>query len=681
MLDESEEFRAFAENIQQEVIARADAAEDGALRSEAFAELVFDYLREAGEIDDGIACAFEARGMRCSGYYVSEDNDRLDLFLVVPVLDGAASTVAKADIDNAFRRLKAFFTRSTEGLHQGLESALQGFDMALSIWEAREDLSHVRLFVITDGIATVDQIENETIGEIDVSSHLWDVRRLARSVSSGANREPIRIDFEALNGSPVQCVSAAPPGSGYRCLVGIMPGDVLVGMYQLHGPRLLERNVRSFLQLKGKVNQSIRKTIMNEPEMFLAFNNGLSITASGLDVVEVGGGVVELRGAQDLQIVNGGQTTGSIYRAARKDKIDASFLQIPMKITEILSDGDVEEIAPRISQSANNQNKVNIADFSSNHPFHRGLEELSRQIWARPTEGKQRQTRWFFERARGQYDDAAAQNRTPAERRAWDAIHPRRQKVSKTDLAKFESTWSQLPHIVSRGAQKCYLDFMDRLDARGSIEPDEQYFKRAMARGILFKETERIVSRQQFGGYRANIVTYTLAWLSHGTAKRVDFDAIWNAQALPEPLADLIESICVDVNRHVTSPPGGQNITEWCKKEVCWERLSGRELQIPEAVERILVKRDPNARKTKHTLEDQSTLAEDARITAVSAVAAETWFSLSAWAKDTQSLQPWERSLAFTLGRNAGQGKAPSPKQALHGERILAEANSLGFRG
>jgi hypothetical protein len=677
---EAEELRTFAENIQQDVIARADAAEDGALRAEAFAELMFEYLHEAGEIEDGISCPFEGKGMRCSGYFVSEDNDRLDLFMVLPRLDGTASTVPKADVDQAFRRLRAFLEKSLDGLHRARESALAGYDMARSVWEARDELGAVRLFVVTDGLATIDRIENEMLGAMEVSSHLWDLRRLYRAVSSGAAREPIRIDFRELNGAPIRCVASTPEGGGYRCLLGILPGSVLVKMYQQFGPRLLERNVRSFLQLKGKVNQSIRSTILDEPQMFLAFNNGLSVTASGLEVEERGDGTADLIAADDFQIVNGGQTTGSIFRAARKDKAEADRLEVPVKITEILADGDVEDIAPRISQSANNQNKVNMADFSSNHPFHRKLEELSRSVWAPPKVGLQRQTRWFFERARGQYHDALAQNRTPAERKAWEAIHPRRQMITKTDLAKFEDTWSQLPHVVSRGAQKCYLDFMDRLDGRGAFEPDEGYFRRAMARAILFKETERIVSRQRFGGYRANIVTYTLAWLSHRTAKRVDLDAIWAAQGLAPTLADFIELLSARAHQHVTEPPGGQNITEWCKKEACWERFRDVDFDLPGPIEACLLTRDSSSRVPEHTLDEQASADEAAAIARVEAVSSDTWFNLSAWAKDTQTLMPWQRGLAFSLGRLAKSGRPPSRKQAAQGEKILAEARSLGFR-
>lgn len=681
-MSETEDLQRFAQNMQQDVIARADAIADGGLRAEVFAELMFEHLADAAEIDDGIACNFEARGMRCSGYYLSEDNDRLDLFLVLPRLDGLALNVSKTDIDTGFRRLTAYLDKAVAGLYREQEEALPAYDMSRAIWDARDDLSHVRLFIITDGLAAVEQLEGSTLGTVEVSRHLWDLRRLYRTASSGASREPIHVDFAAMGGPPLRCIVSSPEGGGYRSLLTMLPGNVLVEMYRLHGPRLLERNVRSFLHLKGKVNQSIRKTIIDEPQMFLAFNNGLSVTATDLKVRDHGDGTVDLLAAGDFQIVNGGQTTGSIFRASRKDKVDASRLQVPVKITEILADGDIEQIAPRISQSANNQNKVNMADFSSNHPFHRKMQELSRSIWAPPASGMQRQSHWFYERARGQYHDALAENRTESERKGWEATNPRSQLITKTDLAKFEQTWSQLPHIVSRHGQKCYLDFMDRLDQRGGFEPDETYFKRCVARALLFKRSERIVSKQEFGGYRANIVTYTLAWLSHRTAKRVDLDAIWAAQELSSSLADFIATISVHAHEHITTPPGGQDVKEWCKKDACWEKFRERSIPVSPAVEAELVSRDKaQAGGSVHAFEEQTSAEEAEQIDRISALPAQIWFDLAAWAKDTQSLQPWQRSLSFSLGKLAANGKPPSRKQATHGERIIAEARSLGFRG
>jgi len=678
---EIDDLQTYAVNILQDVIARADAAEDGAMRAEAFAELMFEHLADAGEIDDGIPCPVDGRGIRCSGYFLSEDNDRLDLFLVVPRLDGTASTVPKADIEAAFRRVRSYLEMALDGLHNKREDALKGYEMTRAVWEARNDLSHVRLFVVTDGLASIDQIESYMIGPIEVSSHLWDLRRLHRAVSSGANREPIHVDFEKLGGA-VRCLVASPLGSGYRCLLAVLPGDLLVEMYRMNGPRLLERNVRSFLQLRGKVNQGIRKTIIEEPQMFLAFNNGLSVTATGLKIVDHGDGTADLLAADDFQIVNGGQTTGSIFRAWRKDKVDAGLLQVPVKITEILSDGNVEEIAPRISQSANNQNKVNMADFSSNHPFHRKMQELSRSIWAPPLSGMQRQTRWFYERARGQYHDALAENRTEAERRKWELIHPRNQLITKTDLAKYEQTWSQLPHIVSRHGQKNYLDFMFALDQRGAFEPDGRYFERCVARAILFKQAEKIVSRQKLGGHRAQIVTYLLAWLSHHTAKRVDLDAIWSAQAIPPALAAFIEILSVHAQAYLTAAPGNQDIGEWSKKEACWEGFRQKTVAIPSDVEAGLISRErAHSAGSASVLEEQTSEAESEQLARVAEVPAQTWFDLAAWAKDTQTLQPWQRSLSFSLGRLAGAGKKPTRKQAMHGEKILQEARSLGFRG
>lgn len=674
------ELREFAREIQQNVFARAEAVEDGAFRETMFTEVMIEHLVDASEIDDGTPCDFEGRGMRCSGWHLSEDGDRLDLFLVIPKLDGEATTVLKSEVETAFRRLFTFLKTALDDLYLKVEDAFDRYDMCRAIHDAVGELSHVRLFVLTDGLVTVDRIDSEVLGSIEVSHHLWDLQRLQRAINSGASREPIRVDFKAMK-IPVRCVVSSPEGGGYRCLLTVLPGNALVEMYHQHGPRLLERNVRSFLQLKGKVNQSIRKTILDEPEMFLAFNNGLSVTASGVEVVDHGDGTAELIAADDFQIVNGGQTTGSIFRAWRKDGSDPARLQVPVKITEILDDGNVEDIAPRISQSANNQNKVNMADFSSNHPFHRKMQELSRSIWAPAPAGVQRQSRWFYERARGQYQDALAQNRTDGERRSWELIHPRSQLVTKTDLAKYEHSWSQRPHIVSRGAQKCYLDFMDLLDQRGSFDPDERYFQRAMARAMLFRQTERIVSRQKFGGYRANIVTYTIAWLSHHTSRRVDLDAIWAAQQLSPALASFVEVLSVHAHRHITQPAGGQNITEWAKREACWEKFKDTEIDIPAALQSELVIRKTRTAADAHALEEEVSEAENEVVRNIAEIPAQTWFDLAAWAKDTQSLETWQRRIAFSLGKLANDRKLPTRRQAVQGEIIVAEARKLGFRG
>lgn len=191
---------------------------------------------------------------------------------------------------------------------------------------------------------------------------------------------------------------------------------------------------------------------------------------------------------------------------------------------------------------------------------------------------------------------------------------------------------------------------MDSLDQRGAFDPDVSYFERAVARAILFKQAEKIVSKQKFGGYRANIVTYSLAWLSHHTAKRVDLDAIWTAQEISTTLATFLEVLGGLAHAHITTPPGGQNVTEWCKKEACWNGFRDRALEIPADVEAELLSRDrAHAAGSSNVLEEQTSAAESELVNRVAEIPAQTWLDLSAWAKDAQTLQPWQRSLSFSL--------------------------------
>lgn len=676
---EAAELERFRHDFVQEVLARADAREDGALRENELTQIFVEYLAEAGEIEDAEVSYHLARGVKANAYNVSDEGDRLDLFVTEPRLSSGPESVTKTEVDTAFRRLRTFLEKSLGEYHAGLEEASDGFDMAWAIWSSRNSLVAVRLFLVTDGLTKIEAIDDFSIGSVEVSHHVWDIRRLYRTAGSGSGHTPIRVDFEVMSGSPLDCLPVPVTSDQYRCFLAVLPAKLIVDLYLKFGPRLLERNVRSFLQLRGNVNKGIRGTIKDEPKMFGAYNNGLSIVVNGVHGREEADGRFQIDSTEDFQVVNGGQTTGSIYRAAVKDGFDVSAVYVPVKITEIRRVEDIDEVAPRISLYANSQNKVNLADFSSNHPFHIKLEELSRNTWAPPKKNMQKQTMWFFERARGQYLDNKSRQGTPSAQKAWEARFPRRQMFSKTDLAKFENTWSQLPHVVSRGAQKNFLSFMDQLEKRGGIDVDETYFQRLVAKAILFRETERIVTRQKYGGYRAQIVTYTLSLLSHATAQRIDLGRLWQEQELSEELADSIRDLSVVVQKHIMAAPGGQNVGEWCKREACWEKLKEREVDVPSGVVRALLDKIPvGARKATHTL-DAPTKDEEALIEEVASIPADTWFGMAAWAKETRNLQSWQRGLSYSLGKLASQGRKPSRKQATQGKKIFDEASQLGF--
>ena len=263
-------------------------------------------------------------------------------------------------------------------------------------------------------------------------------------------------------------------------------------------------------------------------------------------------------------------------------------------------------------------------------------------------------------------------------KKEYKETHP---LFTKTDLAKYENTWDQLPWQVSEGAQKNFHKFMLRLKERKGFVPDELYYQNLIAKAILFRQTEKLVQKQQYGGYRANIVTYTLAFLSFKTAQRIDLERIWKEQALTPSLECEIIEISKFVQAIIVNPPGGANVGEWCKKEKCWQAIRGYEYTISDKLRsELLSVARPEAVSQQATGSIDSLSEEElALIYEASAIPAETWFALSRWAKETKNFQPWQRSLLFSVGTLAARGQKRSIKQATHAIKAYKAALEKGF--
>jgi hypothetical protein len=301
---------------------------------------------------------------------------------------------------------------------------------------------------------------------------------------------------------------------------------------------------------------------------------------------------------KDLQIVNGGQTTASLAAAKRDKAAGLDAISVPMKLTVVRPDRAAEMI-PDISRYANSQNPVSEADFFSNHPYHRRLEEISRQLMAPPRPGTQHETRWFYERTRGQYMNATFAS-TAAERRRFEAMNPKDQVLNKTDLAKSENAWRELPHVVSQGAQKNFRAFADYIAKEWEGHPDDfnsAYFRDVVARVILFRSLQALVSQQPWysGGYRANVVTYAMSKLAQmireqAPTETLDTLSIWSSGRISAALNDQLVVITKAMHDVITDPPAGtQNVTEWAKRPACWERASAVNLRLSDAVRSELV--------------------------------------------------------------------------------------------
>jgi hypothetical protein len=669
----------YAKYLHQDILVNSEESLNYAVDN--FTEKAIDAITEAGEADGAIVCNCRKRGFKVNAFNLSSDGDCIDLFVTLFSNQDPPSKVNRSDIERHFSWLQAFFSRCmSDRFRVGLEESSPEFDAAQTIFSNRELLTRGRLFFITDGIASTAEYEDTTVEGVRFTHHVWDIERLFRVETSGAEREKIDVWFERDFGGAVPLISIEGASTEYTTFLGFFPAELLVKVYQRYGARLLERNVRSFLQARGKINRGIRDTILNEPRRFLAYNNGISATAEQLDFTNGNHGVVHITRAQGFQIVKGGQTTASMYAEVKKDKADVNGIFVQVKLTVPQNAGAIDELAPKISLYANSQNKVNTADFSANHPFHLKVEELSRTIWAPAASGSQLETKWYYERARGSYLDDMGRAKTPADHRKWKIQNPSSQKFTKTDLAKFEHTWDQLPHLVSRGAEKNFVEFMARLSEKHPNLPDDAYFRRLVAKAILFRQAERIVQAQKYGGYRANIVTYSISWLSHQTGQRLDLSQIWRNQSLSPELEESIRIVSKAAYDHLVQGARGGNVTEWAKREACWDEFKKITIaNIPQAVTESQFPENPQGGPVSR--HDQTSVAAlPAELRELLDIDGDSWFALSHWAKETNNLSAWQRSLSYSLGRLAVRGSVPSLKQLQQGLKIIQEAKRLGFR-
>lgn len=664
--------------FREEVLCAVDTETSGWATEDFLTNVMLEYLEEAGEVTDPIICPFRGYGLQMNAYAISEDCESVDIFVSIYSDTEMPRSVSQTDIDASIKRAIQLYHKAINDLYTSFQKDNDTYEFAITLHQNKDAIKNVRICALTNGLVKPIALKNIVIGGAEVSFTLWDIDRLYRCVTSGKMRETIEIDFEEKFQTTIPCIENSTSDK-YSVYLAIINGELLAALYDEFRDRLLEKNVRSFLQVKGGVNKGIRDTLKDEPDMFLAYNNGISVTAESVEIVRDDNGKPSIKRIRDMQIVNGGQTTASIFNARNDKKIaaDLSRVYVQMKLSVIQSSEDMDEIVPRISTFANTQNKIQVADFSANDPFHRRIEELSRTIWV-PAQGGLKPQNWFYERARGQYADMLTRESTTKRKKEYKETHP---LFTKTDLAKYENTWDQLPYQVSEGAQKNFHKFMLRLKDRKGFVPDETYYQNLIAKAILFRQTEKLVQKQQYGGYRANIVTYTLAFLSFKTAQRIDLERIWKEQRLSSALEQEIVEVSKFVQQMIVNPPGGANVGEWCKKEKCWQAIREYDYTISAALQEELL----SVARPAATVQPASnsinavTEEEQALIDEVATISAETWFALSRWAKETKNFQPWQRSLLFSVGSLVGRGQKPSVKQATHSMKAYKEAIEKGF--
>ena len=583
-------LQEFTQDFFQDCVAEADAG--GIFKEDAFFFKFCEYLVEAGELETSERVQFvkPQGGIRVDGYGgdPSEANGVLSLVILDFNQKNELSRLTETEMNAIFKRLFNFLKKAlNDTFRNGLEETTPAFELADLIAHRWNSVSKVRLFLVSNRQLS-DRVDGRKAEELDsrpITHNVWDISRLWRAYTN-QGRDEIQIDLEEEFGGAIKLLPAHLPEAQHETYLAVIPGNQLAAIYDNWGTRLLEQNVRVFLQARSNVNRGIKNTILFDPAMFLAYNNGITATAEEITTKNANGNLNLIK-IHNFQIVNGGQTTASIH-AAYKQKVDLSNVFIQMKLS-IVQPSRAVEIVPKISEYANSQNRVNAADFFANHPFHIRMEEFSRRMYVPSMDGTFRQSKWFYERARGQYADARGQL-TVAERKKFDLEHPRIQMFTKTDLAKFLNVWQGIPHIVSRGAQKNFADFAQSIGKNWTNSEDqfnEKYYRALIAKAIVFRSTERIVSEQPWygGGYRANIVAYSISKVASDVEKQsksVNFEDIWKNQEMSKAMRDAIASVACDINNILVEPPMNmRNVTEWAKQQACWEAVRNLEVKWP----------------------------------------------------------------------------------------------------
>jgi hypothetical protein len=559
------------------------------------------------------------------------------------------------------------------------------------IYEKRTDLSTITIVGLTNtkitsrdnSLVIVENSNANFVYKYDV----WDFERIAKIDFSQSGRESVDIDFvnqyQLADGVPALKASVAC--DDISSFLFVLPAKTLNEMYDRWNERLLEQNPRTFLQFTGKVNKGLRATILNDPEKFFSYNNGISAVAQSLEFDEEKGRILSL---QNFQIVNGGQTTASIYNTVLKAKRDKTSVALEkifvmVKLSVINNSEKALEIIPKISEYSNTQNKVNTASFSNHHEFHKAMEKFSRSIWTLSVPG-QRETHWYYERVLGQYKNAINLCKTKSERTEFEITNPKRQMFKTVDLAKYILAFDKLPQKVCLGAQKCYALFCQqylKIDSFGQGVIDgsvnENFFKENCAKALIFKALEE----RQGNGVRFVSVPYIISLVVSTLERRdlvLDYQNIWRKQWDNDILFDTLAGYgSIIVNRIIeTMPETSKLLSEWGKKDECWQAVQAVQLDISALKEYCISKIDYLNNKDSSKAIGTIDLGIDDQ-TFVITKGDKYWKELLLWTSRNLPLSEKEYSI-LNYATNFKK-TIPSAKQCAVIRKIENKALSVGF--
>jgi len=620
------EFSDYFEDFMEEL--RSSAIENGSSKADEFLSSSLDRIVDYGDLEDYDILEFghTQEGLKpLNAFYFNPIFRQLTVIvnLFQDISVDSLTNLTSSELNAPYKRAAKFIQRVlTTPAYEIDPTKTDLYYFAQQLKEQWPTIKEVKV-VFTTNKPLSKRYSHKDQGRIDgknVAVGIWDLRRFHEVENSGTEREDIEIDF---NDKPLPALKASESEEITSYLIA-MPATELADIYETYKSRVLEQNVRSFLQNRSNVNKGIRVTLKEAPERFFAYNNGITATAQEAKFNN-DGYITKLK---NLQIVNGGQTTAQIYNGKVLGD-DLSNVSVQMKLNLISDSNLVDEIVPNIAKFANSQNAVSEADLSSNSPYHIRMEKFSRDIVPPVMVGKAFSERWFYERSRGQYLNEQSALK-PAGRKEFQRLHPKHKMLTKTDLALVLNSWEQKPSHVSKGAQANFKVFVSSIE-KSDEKYNERYFIDCIAKTIISKEFRKEIPKQAwYSGFPANIVTYSISWLAHcmlNSGVALNIDKIWRYQTSDNSLIQILLSIAEDINTHLLSYAG--NPTTYAKNINCWKDILERfELLSLSVDENIFISIEQANKVVGEAKEEQGALNELTNEIVLLSIHPECWIEI-----------------------------------------------------
>lgn len=597
---------------------RFNAEHEGTEPETQFIEKSLSDLEEIGELNDPIPMSIEMRGSRnrllAFDAYAYDEADGALILIASDFTNERDSTptLTNSRIEDIYTHMLNFLDECVQG---NICKYCDDSDPALIIAnEFRKkigkgmlstEILRFKFFILSNATLskTVKNLSKPEFLGRPVELNVWTLERFYQTFTSNSS-EIIEIDTADFGCDGIQCLKAdIGVDSEYDAYLGIVPGKFLADIYLKYGSKLLQGNVRAFLSVRGKVNKGIRDTIINHPENFFTFNNGIAVVARSVSFSADKTQIVHFK---DLQIINGGQTTASLANAIIKKEARYGMdnLYVPMKLTVLNVENDLSEeqveqynsITKTISQCANSQNAVSEADFFSNHPFHVLMEKLSKKVMAPPVNGNPYQTIWFYERSRGKWEQEQMKL-TPAQKKKFCEMHPKNQVIKKEKLAKCYNTILMNPHQVCQSSAINFNRFavvIEKIYDENRDSINEDFFRKCVSSVILFDTLDGLISKASWypkGGNKAQIVPYTIAKLMTliPKGKDIDWRYIWQKQTLYPELAEELLRLAYCTHNFLMDQANGGIVRTISRTQAVWKNFQDYKYTLGETFLSTLV--------------------------------------------------------------------------------------------